>query len=133
MACTITFRCSSVVWNGNTWTASDGGIIECSYNHSGSVNEFRVGDQVWPTVIATTDKHCTASVILREVGQEIDLDETVDDLVLTIAGRAGDVPIITIKSVMLIDVSASQRRSEWGAVILSFLHQSQDGTTVPIS
>jgi hypothetical protein len=133
MACTVTFKCSSVTWNSHTWNATSGGPIECSYTHSGNPIENRMGDNEWPTVVGTPDKSCTAIVILREVAQVIDIDGTASDIVLTLAGRVGVSSTITLKSMVLVDVSGSQRRGEFGAVVLRMAHQSSDGTTVPVS
>lgn len=133
MACTITFKCSSVSWNSNNWSSTDGGPIEVSYTHTGNVIENRVGDNEWATVIGTPNKSCVATVTLREVKQTLDLDGVAADLVMVVAGRVGVSSTITLKSMVLVDVSSSQRRGEFGAVILRFNHESADGTTVPVT
>lgn len=133
MACTVTFKCTTVVWNGNTWNSTNGGPIEVSYEHSGNVIESRVGDNDWATVVGTPNKSLVAMIILREVGQALDIDGVASNLVLTIAGRVGVSSIITLASMVLVDVSPSQRRGEFGAVVLRMHHQSANGTTVPIT
>jgi hypothetical protein len=133
MAATVTFKCTTVVWNGNTWNSSNGGPIEVSYEHASNVIESRVGDNDWATVVGTPNKSLVATVILREVGQALDIDGVASNLVLTIAGRVGVSSIITLASMVLVDVSPSQRRGEFGAVILRMHHQSANGLTVPIA
>jgi hypothetical protein len=133
MSCTPTFKITSIVWKGITWNAANGGPIDVSYSHNGRIIESRVGDNEWATTIGSPDKGCDASVTLREVKQTIDIDGTASDMVITIAGRVGVGSITTLKSMVLVDVSASNRRGEKGAVVLQFRHQSADGTTVPIT
>jgi hypothetical protein len=134
MPLVITFKASQVTWDGNTWdTATNGGPIEVSYAHSGRIEENRVGDNVYPTVVATPDKSCVATVTLREVKQTLDLGDVGADMVMTVSGKGVVTQNITLAGMVLVDVGAVQRRGEFGAVVLRFAHESADGTTVPIS
>ena len=134
MALVITFKCSQVTWDGNTWdTTTNGGPIECSYAHSGRIEENRVGDNIYPTVIATPDKSCVATVTLREVKQTLDLGGAGAEMVMTVSGKGAVTQNITLAGMVLVDVGATNRRGEFGAVVLRFAHESEDGTTVPIT
>jgi hypothetical protein len=133
MSCTPTNKITSIVWNSHTWNYLNGGPIDFNYTHNGRMIEALVGDNEWATTIDFPDKGLSASVTLREVKQTIDMDGTASDMVATIVGRVGVSSIITLKSMVLVDVSASNRRGESGAVQLQFRHQSADGTTVPVS
>ena len=134
MALVITFRASQVTWDGNTWdTTTDGGTIECSYAHSGRVEENRVGDNVYPTVVATPDKSCIATVTLRNVKQALDLGGAGATMVMTVKGKGAASQTITLAGMVLVDVGGTQRRGEFGAVVLRFEHESVDGVAVPVS
>jgi hypothetical protein len=97
------------------------------------MEENRVGDNIYPTVVATPDKSCVATVTLREVKQALNLGGAGAQMVMTISGKGAVSETITLAGMVLVDVGAVQRRGEFGAVVLRFAHESADGTTVPIT
>lgn len=134
MAVNVTFKCSQVTWNGLTWNASTaGGPIEVSYSHSGRVEENRVGDNEYPSVIALPDKSCIATVTLREVKMTTALTGFTGPLVFTITGKGAVSVTITLANMCCVDISGSQRRGEFGACVLRFAYEDSTGTTPPIS
>jgi len=133
MAINVTFKCKTVTWGGNTWNATTGGPIEVSYSHSGRVDENRVADNEYPSVIALPDKSCIATVTLREVKNATALAGTTGNLVFTITGKGATSVAITLANMVLVDVSGSQRRGEFGAVILRFAYEDSTGTANPVS
>jgi hypothetical protein len=133
MAIKVTFKCSQVTWHGYNWSATTtGGPIEVSYSHSGRVEENRVGDNEYPSVVATPDKSCIATVTLREVKMANALTDFTGPLVLIIAGKGAVTSTITLNNMCLVDVSASQRRGEFGASVLRFAYEDSTGTTNPV-
>lgn len=133
MAVNVTFKITSVTWNNNTWDKStSGGPIRVEYSHSARVEENRVADDEYPTVIALPDKSAMVSVTLREVKQVLTLGDK-NTLVMTIAGKSGTSVTITLANMVLVDIGGSQDRGSFGAVVLRFAYEGATGTTVPLS
>jgi len=133
MAINVTFKASSVTFGATTWNTTNGGTIEVGYTHSGRVEENRVGDDEYPTVVAVPDRSCMVTVTLRDIKCVLPLNGTPAALAFTITGRAGVTSTVTFATMVLVNVGGTQRRGEFGNLQLTFAHQSALGTANPIS
>jgi hypothetical protein len=133
MAINVTFKASSATFGATTWNTTTGGTIEVGYTHSGRVEENRVGDDEYPTVVAVPDRSCMVTVTLRTVKSILPLNGTPAALSFIITGRTGVTVTVSFPTMVLVSVGGTQRRGEFGSCVLTFAHQSALGVANPVS
>jgi hypothetical protein len=101
-----------------------------SYNHSATPQPDRTGADFYPQYVGLTGGSLTAQVKLRDVKFTTALG-TKSNLVLIIGGKSS--ATITLTGMVLTDVQGSQDKDSYGDVVLTFMHESADGTTVPVA
>lgn len=131
MAVTVTYYPESVLWNGVTYSCTVDGILQVTYEHSGTPLEDRTGCDQYPTNVIVVDKSMRVTMRLRTVKQTTALG-TKSNLVATLKTPAGT-SVLTFPGMVLVDVRGQQGRAQVGDVEMVFVHESADGTTVPIS
>jgi len=134
MAVNVTFKATSVTFGATTWSAATtGGPIEVGYSYNSRVEENRIADNEYPTVIAIPDKTCAVTVTMRDVKCILPINGTPASLSFTIDGKSGTTVTVNFATMVLVEVGGTQRRGEFGAVALRFMHQSAAGTVLPVS
>jgi hypothetical protein len=133
MPVNVTFKASSASFGATTWNTTNGGTIEVGYTHSGRVESNRVGDDEYPTVVAVPDRSVSVTVTLRDIKCTLALNGTPAALSFTITGRAGVTSTVSFTTMVLVNVGGTQRRGEFGSMVLTFVHQSALGVLNPIS
>lgn len=131
MAVTPTIYASSVAWNSSTWNASGGGPIAVTYDHSSRSEEARSGDDEYARTVFSVDKNLRATVRLQDVDVIPDIG-TKSNLTATLSTKSGT-KTLTMVGMVFEGAAASQDRATIGDVELRFIHESADGSTVPIS
>lgn len=130
-----TVYASSVVWNSITWNgdpaAGAGGLIRVLIAHSSTDIQDRTGSQFYPEFVQMVNGALMVSVSLREVKQLSALG-TKSNMTINLAGKGGT-PAIACVGMILRDFNMSQGRGEPGEATGTFIHESADGTTEPIS
>ena len=134
MSIDATIDCQSVAWNSLTWDATgDGGALRVRYVHESTSVKDRTGNSVYPTGVFTVDGDCTVYVTIREVKQAgTAILGTKDDLVATFSTASGT-SVLTFADMKLETVNGDQDRAVLGEAEYVFVHESDDGTTSPIS
>lgn len=132
MAVTVTYYPESVLWNSVTYSCTEQGIIQVNYEHSGSPIEDRTGCDEYPTSVIVVDKGMRVTMRLRTVKQTTALGVK-SNLVATLKTKSGGTSVLTFPGMVLVDVRGQQPRAGVGDVEMVFVHESADGTTVPIS
>ncbi len=134
MAVNVTFKVTRVTFGATTWSASTtGGPIEVGYSYTSAVQENRVGDNEYPTVIALPDKSCSVTVTMRDVKQTLPINGTPQSLSFQIDGKNGTSVVVSFATMVLVEIGGAQRRGEFGSVALRFVHQSAAGQNLPVS
>lgn len=132
MAVSSTWAVQSGAFNSTTWTAtSTGGPIGFSYRFGGQALPDYTGDSVLPTAVDVIDQDCECRLRLRDVKQALVIG-TKSSLVVILKTKAGTVTL-TFANMVLVEIAGSQERSQRGYVELVFRHESDDGTTAPLS
>ena len=136
---TVTILPKSVSFSGTTWTSLVGGPIEASYTHSGRGLTEYTGDALYGQSFIV-DGACSASVTIRDMstGSAFPLG-TKTTLTFIVTGKSGadsskaDVTIVMSNMLYEGCGPASQPRAAAGSIAHRWVHDSDDGTTVPIS
>jgi len=128
---TRTIYVFSAVFDGTTYNADTGGTLEFTYTHSGTPVADRTGDDFYPKSVEMVDGMLTATLTLREVKFTKAIGAK-SNLVLTLKGKDGN-STITLTGMKVTDVNGSQSRASQGQVVVSFIHESSDGASVPIA
>jgi predicted RNA-binding protein with TRAM domain len=133
MAVPVTIYCQSVVWNSVTYDKSSGGPLAVTYQHEGDPIEDRTGDNEYAVFVAAANKGMRVTARLRDVKQTLAIG-TKAQLVATLIGKSNDAPrTLTFPGMVLMGVRGAQDRASPGDVEISLVHESTDGTTVPVS
>ena len=133
MAWTTTVYVSTITWNTNTWTAlTAGGPIRVDISHAGQDIQDRTGADEYSTFVQVVNKILGATVFLRSLAQSGQTLGTKSNMVCTLNGKGGNV-VLTLTGMIIVSCGPSQGRAEPGTVAMGFVHESSDGTTVPIA
>lgn len=131
MALANTIYPTTVTWNGNTWNQATGGPMRAEWNHTGTPVLDRSGSNQYAPSVQVVDKRLIMRVRLRD-GKLVTALGTSGNLVMTLDGKS--TVTCTGATMVLVDVAFEQGRgAEGGGAVLTFEHESADGTTVPIS
>jgi hypothetical protein len=134
---TVTVAPKSVTFGGHTWTSADGGPIEATYTYGGRELNDWTGDAMYPQTF-TVDGVCNATVTLRDIKTLIE-PGTRDTLAYIVTGKMGadtaksDVSINMSDMIFIGAGPATQPRAAAGSITLRFSHDSQDGSTAPVT
>lgn len=134
MSFVTTVYASTVTWNSNTWTAlTSGGPIRVDISHAGQDIQDRTGADVYATFVQVVNQIASATVFLRELAvAKSQALGTKSNIVVTCSGKGGTVTL-TLAGMVIVSVGPSQGRAEPGTLALGFVHESTDGTTVPLT
>lgn len=134
MAWTTTVYVDTITWNSNTWTAiTAGGPIRVDVSHAGQDIQDRTGSDEYSTFVQIVNKMLGATIFLRDTAlSKSQALGTKSAMVLTLRGKGGTTTI-TLAGMIIVSVGPSQGRAEPGTVAMGFVHESSDGTTVPIT
>ncbi|MCX7935291.1 MAG: hypothetical protein N3A66_08545 [Planctomycetota bacterium] len=132
MAVNFSIYVKSFTFGGQTYDNTTGGPISARYQHMGRVLEDRTGDDWYPRFAPVVDPSCRVSISVRNVKWTI-APGTKSNLVLTIEGKSGSTYTLTFADMVFEGVSGSQDRASPGSAELSFVYESDDGATAPLS
>jgi len=119
-------------FGANTWDSTTGGPIMFRYTHDSRVIADRTGDDYYATYVAAVDLGVSCSVTIRQLKQTI-AQGTKDSIVMTIEDKSGGAQTITLADMVFIGQDGDQPRANPSEITLSFVHESSDGKTNPIS
>ena len=131
MAVIVTIYPKTVTWNAESWDATDGGTLAVTYDHESRSEGSRSGDDEYPRTQFSVDKEMRASVRVQEVKQTHAIG-TKSDLVYTLSTKSSTASV-TLSDMVLEGVGGSQERAAIGDAEMRFVHESEDGKTVPIT
>lgn len=136
---TVTILPRSVAFSGTTWDSLTGGPIEASYTHSGRPMTEYTGDGLYGQSFIV-DGGCNASVTIRDMGTGATFPlGTKGTLSFIVTGKSGadsskqDVTITMSNMLYEGCGPATQPRSAAGSISHRWVHDSDDGSTVPLS
>lgn len=134
MTISATINCQSVGWNSLTWdSTTDGGSLRVRYVHESTSVKDRTGSSVYPTGVFNVDGDMTVYVTIREVKPAATATiGTKSNIVATLSTSAGT-ETLTFPNMKLESINGDQDRAVLGESEYVFVHESADGTTVPLS
>jgi len=132
MAVNSTFYLQSAKFNGITWSNTEDGTLELQVSHRGNAIQDRTGIDEYATSVVIVDKECVAVLKLREVLRIEGLGAITGSLecVLKTPGSTKNLTLTTMK---ISDINIRQGRAEAGDADITFVHESADGSTVPVT
>lgn len=136
MAYTTTIYPQTVTWSTYTWDngiTNTGGLLTCVITHASQDIQDRTGSSEYPTFVGMVNKSLTVRVTLRELKHTDGLGGVSGNLVLTAKSSNATTVTVTCATMRLRDVEMTQNRAEPAQAVLTFVHESADGTTVPVS
>lgn len=119
-------------WGGDTYDATDGGTIGLRYTHDGRLTEDRVADQIYPTFVVPVQKNLRVTLMLRKVKRTEAIGSANTNLVCTLSDGTGT-ETITFANMKLESISGNQPIGAVGDSDMSFVHESSDGSTNPVT
>lgn len=131
MAVDVTIYPQSITWNGLTWNSAEGGPLVLRYQHEGEEVESRTGADEYSRQTFIVNKKLRVFVGLAELKQTSS-PGTKGDMVATMTTKAGTSPI-NFPDMILVGLNGSGARATTSEVELVFTHESDDGTTNPIT
>ena len=132
MAVIRTIYLQSATFGGATWSATEDGTLELQVSHRGNAIQDRTGVDEYATSVVIVDKECVAVLKLRECVRTEALGGTAGALVCVLKTPTGT-SNITIATVKISDINMRQGRAEFGDCDITFVHESANGTTVPVT
>ena len=134
MAFTTTLYVQSCSTPAGNFSSSTGGILAVTITHSASDIQDRVADNEYPTFVAMVNKSLTVRVTIRQVklanGPGVD---SAGSIVIVLKSKDATTVTITCATMILRDVDMNQPRGDVGQTVLTFVHQSADGTANPVT
>lgn len=123
---------TTVVWNGTTWSASNGCLINVAYSNAGTPVPRYCGSDEYPQTLFVVDKACQVVVTLGEFSFTGEPGDGSSNLVATLKTSSGSTST-TFANMVLVSVAGGQDRSVPSECVLTFEHVSGDGSTSPVS
>jgi hypothetical protein len=134
MAVTVTVYPQQITWNSETWSKSGtGGPLSVRVMHSGRAVEDRTGDAEYPMYVAIVDKGVRVAVSLRDVKRVTALGTSGSMVITLLTKGGGSTSTVTVAACVLEGVAMSQDRATPGGQELTFVVESTDGSTIPIT
>lgn len=131
MAAAVTYYVDSVVWNSVTYNCTNGGPLEVRIDHEGEPLEDRSGCDNYTTFLVVVNKMLQVILRIREV-KYVGALGTKSDMTITLKTKTGTVSI-ACPDMVLIKAGMSQGRAQPGECELTWRHESDDGTSNPLS
>jgi len=131
MSATVTYYVQSVVWNSVTYDCTGGGPLEVRIDHEGDPIEDRTGCDLYPSWVTVVNRIVQVVLRIREV-KYVGALSTKSDMTITLKTKAGTVAIAA-PDMVLTSVRMSQGRAAPGDCELTWRHESDDGTSNPLS
>lgn len=134
MSVSRTFLVANAAWGGNNWNSSSGGPISLTIAHSGTPVASRTGTDLYPTRISVLDRQCVVTLVLGEFKQTAGLSASSANMSAYVYYTEGANAVnVSIGTLRLYEVRPTQNRANPSECALTFIHESPDGTTAPIS
>lgn len=128
-----TFTAKTITWNGETWNSSGGGPLSVTVAHSGTPVISRTGADLYPRRISVQDRTVVVTAVLGEFKRATALSGK-GNMVITAWYEEGAESItVTIPDLRFYEARSTQNRANPSETALTFVHESSDGTTTPIS
>jgi len=126
------FAVTSAEFNGTTYASGSGGVIRVQVSHVGDPLADWTGADEYPQQVNVVNKRLIVRLFLREVKivTALGTKDTSSSFALVIKS---DTVSVTCVNMVLVGVDMDQGKSEYGTTVLTLMHESADGTTVPIS
>lgn len=133
MAVSRTFSAKTITWNSQTWDSSAVGPLSVTLAHSGTPVISRTGADLYPRRISVQDRTVVVTVVVGEF-KRTDALSGKSTMVVTVWYEEGaEAVVITIPGIRFYEARSTQNRANPSETALSFVHESTDGTTNPIS
>jgi len=126
------FAVNTVEYNGTTYSSGSGGAIRAQVSHVGDPLADWTGADEYPQQVNVVNKRLIVKYFLREVKivTALGTKDTSSSFVLV---QKSATATVTVTGMVLVSVEMDQGKSEYGTTVLTLMHESSDGTTVPIS
>lgn len=136
MAITTTVYADTVTYNTLTWNKGTGGPLRVDLTYAGSPIQDRTGNANFATFVQVVDTTVGATVYLRDISllksDKLKVNEK-SSLVLTATAKGGASVQITLSNMVFVSGGVGQGRAEPGSYTMHLVHESDDGSTHPIS
>lgn len=132
MATVVTLYPKTITWNGATWNSLGGGPLRVEAEVGGDPVAEQSGDADWNTFLQIANKRCRVVVRLREFKQVYNPGTFSGSIVCTLTSKTATITV-TFATMILVSMRPAQDRAAPGDVELIFMHESVDGTTMPMS
>lgn len=126
------FAVSSIEFNGVTYSTGAGGALRMQVSHSGTPNPDWTGADEYPTQVNVVNKTLIVRLYIRDVKIATALGTKDTSAACVLVIKASTVTV-TFANMVLYSVESDQGKSEYGTTVLTLMHESGDGTTVPVS
>ena len=126
------FAVTDVEFNGVTYSGGVGGVIRFQAAHAGTPLQDWSGADEYPTSVNIVNKTLVVRVFLRNVKITTALGTKDPSMSAVLVIKAGN-ETITCVNMVLASVEMDQGKSEYGTTVLTLVHESANGTTVPVS
>lgn len=130
MALNVTIYPTTISWGG-TWNSTSGGTLRLDASLSSRDIQDRTGNDFYPRAVLNVDGSLVVRVLLREVKWTTALG-TKNDLSATLSTKSGSVAI-AFPGMVLVSAEMSQPRGDVGSCLITLVHESSDGTTLPVT
>ena len=131
MAVSYSFQVQQITFNSVTYDSTSGGPLMVTIRHSGDPLEGRSGADEYAAFLAVVDKIAEVQFSVADV-KFITALGTSGTFTCTLKLKSTTV-VITLATMVLVNVEMSQRRASLGEMTATLRHESANGTTVPVS
>jgi hypothetical protein len=122
----------SVIYNSNTWNATNGGIQSIDMDYGGEPLEHYAGDDVYPRYQALVRKRLEVNVGVDYISPAT-AQGVVSSVVFVIRMADNSTKMITCSNMKLVRLTHNQSEGVAGGIRLRLVHESLDGQTNPVS
>jgi len=128
-----TFTAKTITWNSETWDKDATGPLSVTVAHSGTPVMSRTGADLYPHRISVQDRTVVVTVVVGEFKRTSALTGKSNMVISLYYDEGAETITVTIANLRFYEVRSTQNRANPSEAALTFVHESADGTTVPIT
>lgn len=129
-----TFTAKEVRWGaGNIWNSNAVGPLSATIAHSGTPVISRTGADLYPRRISVQDRTVVVTIVIGEYKRTAALSGKNDMAIDAWYDEGAETVTVAIPNLRFYEARSTQNRANPSETALTFIHESADGLTAPIS
>ena len=128
-----TFTAKEIRWGSETWNANATGPLSITIAHSGTPVVSRTGADLYPRRISVQDRTVVVTVVVGDFKRSVALSGSNSMAIDVFYDEGAQTVTVTVPGLRYYEARSTQNRANPSETALTFVHESTDGLTNPVT